>query len=75
MAPRAWARAVERPFTFSWFQRETVAAPRTWWDRLRFRRKVPKPMHAHLNYGGGRGEWKDIYPAPVRYCAGKAPPL
>ena len=30
-------RAQKRPYTFSWYQRETVPAPRTWWDRLRFR--------------------------------------
>ncbi|KKN05836.1 hypothetical protein LCGC14_1083440 [marine sediment metagenome] len=35
--PSVWDRAQKRPYTFSWYQRETVPAPRTWWDRLRFR--------------------------------------
>ena len=41
MAPQAqevWAGTEKQPFSFSWFQRESAPAPRTWWDRLRFRR-------------------------------------
>lgn len=30
----AWDRAAKRPYTFSWYQRETALAPRTWRDRL-----------------------------------------
>lgn len=32
---------------------------------------VPKPSRVHLNYGGGRGEWKNLYPGPVSKCAGR----
>lgn len=31
----------------------------------------PKPEVVHLNYGGGRGEWKNLYPGPPTYCVGR----
>lgn len=36
-AQDAWDQAVKNPHAFSWFQRETQPAPRTWRDRLLFR--------------------------------------
>lgn len=32
---------------------------------------VPKPAHAHLNYGGGRGEFVKMYPYWPRGCKGR----
>lgn len=31
----------------------------------------PKPALVHLNYGGGRGEWKNLYSSPPTKCAGR----
>ncbi len=41
-------RALERPYTFSWFQRETVPARRTWWDRLWLRHLTTKVWRRHV---------------------------
>ncbi len=43
-----WARAEKRPYTFSWFERETSPAPRTWRDRLLFRRPTMFTWRRHV---------------------------
>ena len=37
-----------RPHTFSWFQRETVPARRTWWDWLRLRHPTKTVWKRHV---------------------------
>ncbi len=41
-------RAVKRPYTFSWYQRETAPAPRTWRDRILFRRPTMFTWRRHV---------------------------
>lgn len=33
--------------------------------------RFPKPVYAHLNYGGGRGEVKHFFKGPPKHCAGR----
>lgn len=33
--------------------------------------QFPQPSMMHLNYGGGRGEWRNFYPGPPTACAGR----
>jgi hypothetical protein len=31
----------------------------------------PKPTPMHLNFGGGKGAWMNLYPGPATFCGGR----